>query len=226
MTFIQPRTLDMLPHPFFVVTEGMGDAKFVDKLLQFKNIANCSVGCPSNDSAKGTGKAAFLNYFLAIQTARTRAKSVVLRGILVVADANGDAAKSFEAIAKALEDSKFPKPPNAYDISDADGFRVAVYLMPGKGETGTLEHILLKAVFKKSPGLEKCLDEFSTCTGGLKSNKPNAYAKMRMAALAAAFCEDNPWCSAHTMCSDNKNPVPIDSTSFDDLSRFLADFSN
>lgn len=226
MTFIQPRTLDVLAYPFFVATEGMGDATFVDKLLQHKNIGNYGVGCPSRDSARGTGKNAFPDYFLALQTARKRAKSVPLRGLLVVADANGDAAGSFQAVATALQNSQFPRPEEAYKVTDDHGFRVAVYLMPGEGETGTLEHLLLKAVFKKSTALEKCLDAFSACTGGLKSNKPNVHAKMRMSALAAAFCEDNPWCSSNTMWSDEKNPVPIDSDVFDPLSQMLTDFSN
>ena len=225
MTFIQLRTLDFLPAPFFVVTEGMGDATFVDRLLQFKKITNFSVGCPSRDSSKGTGKDAFPDYFLAIQTARMRGASVPLRGLLVVADANGNPPKSFTTVAKALEEAGFPKCAAAYEINESGGFRAAVYLMPQKGETGTLEHILLRAVFKKSAGLEKCLNEFSACTGGLRSAKPNQHAKMRMSALAAAFCEDNPWCSSNTMWSDPNNPVPIDSDVFDPFSQFLIDFS-
>ena len=55
---------------------------------------------------------------------------------------------------------------------------------------------------------------------------PNQLAKMRMSALAAAFCEDNPWCSAKTMLSDRNSPVPIDSKCFGHLSDFLAKFSS
>jgi hypothetical protein len=222
MTFIQPRTLDFLPHPFFIVTEGMGDARLVDELLQFKKITNCSVGCPSKESAGGTGKDAFLKYLSAIQTAKTRTKSVPLRGLLVIADANGDATDSFNKVSKALDSSLFPRPTRAFEIVESGGFKVAVYLLPGEGETGTLEHLLLKAVFKRSPALEKCLEELATCTGGLKSAKPNAQAKMRMSALAAAFCEDNPWCSPALMWSDKGNPVPIDSDCFKHLGDFLA----
>jgi hypothetical protein len=222
MMFTQPSTLPVLPHPFFIATEGMGDARFVDELLQFRTITTCSVGCPSTVSAGGTGKNAFTKYFLAIQTARARAQSVPLRGLLVIADANGDANRSFNAIAKALEDAQFPKPPRAFEIAQVNGFKVAVYLVPGEGETGTLEHLLLRSVFAKSPDLENCLDAFSSCTGGLKSSKPNAQAKMRMSALAATFCAENPWCSAAAMWSDRGNPVPINSDSFRHLGDFLA----
>lgn len=214
MTFIEPRTLDLL-----------GDATFVDQLLQFKKITNCSVGCPSRDSAKGTGKSAFPEYFLAIQTARTRTKSAPLCGLLVLTDADGNADESFKEVANALERSAFPKPSRAFEVTEEAGFRVAVYLVPGEGETGTLEHVLLRAALAKSPHLGKCLADFSACTGGLSSTKPNAQAKMRMSALAAAFCEDNPWCSSNTLWHDKNNPVPIDSACFDSLSQFLAKFS-
>src|ERR1700687_4127974 len=118
----------------------MGDARFVDRLLQFKKIANCSIGCPSNETASGMGKEAFPKYFSAIQSARTRSQSVPLRGLLVVADANGNANESFNAIVTALQAATFPAPDLPFNVS-GDPVRVAVYLIPGEGGTGTLEQI-------------------------------------------------------------------------------------
>jgi hypothetical protein len=224
MTFIQPPTLDALPRPFFIVTEGIGDARFVDKLLEYKNITNCSVGCPTQQSVQGTGKDAFAKYFAAIQTARTRATSVPLRGLLVVADANGNADESFNAIVAALQGAAFPAPLHPFNVAGG-AFKIAIYLVPGEGETGTIEHLLLRAVFGKTPSLAKCVDDFSTCTGGLKSTKPNMQAKMRMSALAATFCANNPWCSIAYMWSDPNNPVPISSPQFDALSNFVQNFA-
>ena len=226
MTFIQPQTLDLLPHPFFIATEGMGDARFVDELLKFKGITNCSVGCPSRESAKGKmGKDAFPDYFNSIQTARRRVNSIPLLGLLVIADADTNADEAFGAIRTGLGQATFPVPSSPFSIEGND-FRVAVYLMPGEGKTGTLEHLLLDAVFAKTASLEKCLDDFSTCTGALRSSKPNKLAKMRMSALAAAFCEDNPWCSPNIMWSDEKNPVPIDSACFNHIGDFLTRFAS
>jgi len=221
--FIQPPTLDFLPHPYFVATEGMGDARFVEELLQFGKITNCSVGCPSKQTG-GSGKEAFLKYFSAIQTARTRAKSVPLRGLLVIADADDNADGAFKAVVDAMTGATFPVPQHPFSIEGVS-FRVAIYLLPGSGRTGCLEHILLEAAITRTPHLAKCLDDFSTCSGALKSVRPNKHAKMRMSALAAAFCEDNPWASAHTMWSDNGNPVPISSGCFKDLGQFLAAFA-
>jgi hypothetical protein len=225
--FIQPPTLDFLPHPCFIATEGMGDARFVDELLQFRKITNCGVGCPSRQTG-GSGKEAFLKYFAAIQTARTRAKSVPLRGLLVIADADDNAGDAFKAVVDAMTGATFPVPQHPFSIEvsiEVVPFRVGIYLLPGSGRTGCLEHILLEATVTRTPHLAKCLDDFSTCSGALKSVRPNKHAKMRMSALAAAFCEDNPWASAHTMWSDNGNPVPISSECFKDLREFLSAFS-
>ena len=204
----------------------MGDARLVDELLKFRGITNCSVGCPSRQSSKGkTGKDAFPDYFASIQVARSRVNSTRLLGLLVVADADTNAEKAFEAITVALELAEFPTPKDPFSIEGND-LRVAIYLLPGEGKTGTLEHLLLDAVFAKTSSLQKCLDDFSVCTGALRSSKLNNLAKMRMSALAAAFCEDNPWCSANTMWSDDQNPVPINSACFNDIGDFLKRFAS
>lgn len=226
MTFIQPRTLDLLPHPFFIVTEGMGDARLIDELLKFRGITNCSVGCPSRESSKRkTGKDAFPDYFASIQIARSRANSTRLLGLLVIADADTNAEKAFGEITTGLDLATFPAPRAPFSIEGND-LRVAVYLLPGEGKTGTLEHLLLDAAFSKTASLPKCVDDFATCTGALRSSKPNQLAKMRMSVLAAAFCEENPWCSANTMWSDDKNPVPINSACFNHIGDFLTRFAS
>ena len=121
MTFIQPRTLDLLPQPFFIATEGMGDARFIDELLKFKGITNCSVGCPSRESSKGkTGKDAFPDYFAAIQTTRRRVNSARLQGLLVVADADENADKAFGAITTGLGLAAFPTPQKPFSIEGND----------------------------------------------------------------------------------------------------------
>jgi hypothetical protein len=224
MTFIEPKKLEVLPRPFFIVAEGMGDARFVDELLQLNKITNCSVGCPSQEGCKGMGKDAIPNYLASIQGARTRVASVPLQGLLVVADADGDAAKSLESMVNALRSAAFPVPSRAFSIEGAP-LKVAIYLMPGEKETGTLEHLLLKAIFTKTPALEKCIVDYSSCTGGLKSDKPNKHAKMLMSAIAATFCEDNPWASLFYMWDDKKQPVPMDSPHFGPFLDFVKAFA-
>jgi hypothetical protein len=98
-------------------------------------------------------------------------------------------------------------------------------MIPGAGQTGTLEHLLLRAVFKKSPILEQCLNEFSICSGGLYSRDPNSDAKMRMSVLAGAFCDKHPWTPVSNIWSEPANPVPITSDEFNHLTEFIRRFS-
>jgi hypothetical protein len=170
------------------------------------------------------GKEAYPKYLLALQTARIRAASVPTQGLLVVADANGDAGESFRKVREALEEATFPVPTKPFTVEEYNSFRVAVFLVPGEGQNGTLEDLLLQAVFQASPALEKCLIDLAKCTGGLKAATANKVAKMKMSVLAATFCWSNPWCSPSTIWSAQDNPVPITSDCFNPLSSLLVDF--
>ncbi len=55
MSAILPHEIKEIPQPFVVVCEGYGDIRFIDALLDLKNITNCSVGCPSTRGGFGTG---------------------------------------------------------------------------------------------------------------------------------------------------------------------------
>ena len=227
MKYVYPKNLPRLLYKYFIVTEGMGDAKFIDRLLELRDISTCGVGCPSAETAKSGGKNAFADYFRAIQLARTRIDSVELGGLLVMGDSDDNPAKAYSDIVSALSDAKLPTPEKEFTTKvHADGFKVAIYLIPTQGETGNLEKLLLKALFAARPELEDCIEKFSECSGGLRSANENTLSKMRMSALAAAFCEDNPWCSVANMWSDPKNPVPIDSKEFAGIGDFISEFAS
>jgi len=150
MSAILPHEIKEIPQPFVVVCEGYGDIRFIDALLQFKNIANCSVGCPSERGGFGTGKEAIPPYLKGIQTAILR-KKANLQGILVIADADENPADSFNLMVQALQSASFPPPAAPFSI-EGNPIRVGIFLMPGAGRNGCLEHILWDAAVKKTPG--------------------------------------------------------------------------
>lgn len=224
MSAILPPEIKELPRPFVVVCEGYGDIRFIDALLEFKKITNCSVGCPSNRGGFGTGKEAIPPYLKGIQTAILR-KKANLKGILVIADADENPTASFNLMVHALQTANFPAPAAPFSI-EGNPLRAGVFLMPGAGRNGCLEHILWDAAVGKTPGIEQCLTDFSACTGGhIMAASGNHQAKMKMSALVAAFCKDNPWASPGLMWSDAGNPVPIDSVCFNGLAAFLTQFT-
>lgn len=206
--------------PFVVVCEGLADAGFISALLVHKGITDYEVGCPSPKIGGGQGKDKIGKYLEALA-----ANPSGLRGILVVVDTDGSAPKIFKQMAKALQSVHplVPVPTKPFTVTGNDP-RSAVLLIPKKGKKGTLEHLLLEAVFGKKPRLRLCLDAFEKCVGKVRTWPANKQAKMRMTALTACHCKNNPASSVAWIWADKGNPVPINSPAFSDISDFLTDF--
>ena len=223
MSALLPHVLENIPRPFLVVCEGYGDAQFICSLLEFRNVTNCNVGCPSTKGGTGSGKEAVQKYLGAVRALVLQGKAN-LTGVLVIVDADDKPKEAFDQMAAAFEDAQFIRPSQAFTIEGTDP-RVAVYLIPGPGRTGTLEHILLEAIFDKNQSVERCILTFSECLGGhMDSGTDNQKAKMRMSVLAGAFCKDNPWTPLSLIWKDANNPIPLDSDRFKHVSDFLSAF--
>lgn len=227
MSFILPKPInDRLQSPFVIVCEGYGDAKFIDQLLTFHQIDSCTIGCPSDDVCKEhEGKTKLEKYLRGIRFETKKQNAKVLRGLLVIVDSDQDPNSQFESARSALKEADFPFPDKQFDIKQhTDSFRSAIFLMPGENRTGTLEHLLLEAIFDKIPSFSGCIDEFFKCTGLTLNCSENQQAKMKMSALIAACCKKNPWASPSMIWHDPGNPVPIESTVFNPLFDFLHRF--
>jgi hypothetical protein len=225
MSILLDHRVNVIPHSFLVVCEGYSDAKLITKLIEHAGITNCNVGCPSRTGGHGEGKDAVAPYLEAVRTSIDLGKAK-LQGILVVADANGDPDKIFTAMAEALNRAGFHKPSKSFLI-EGTPVRSAVFLIPGEGRNGTLEHVLWEAAVQKKPIIEGCVETFMKCMGDvLDSCSDNQRAKMKMSALVAASCKDNPWASSAMIWSDGGNPIPIDSSCFSHVSDFLVAFTS
>jgi hypothetical protein len=206
--------------PYVIVCEGLADAGFVSALLVHKKIADFEVGCPSPKIGGGQGKDRIAKYLEALA-----ADPKGLRGVLVVVDTDTSATKVFGQMVRALKavSPLLPIPKKPFTVEGVNP-RSAVFLMPGKGKKGTLEHLLLDAVFAKNPKLKTCVEKFEQCTGKVKYWPRNKKAKARATALTATHCKSNPASSLAWIWADKGNPIPIGSTHFDALSTFLTDF--
>ena len=233
MSLVLSSNPDSIPTPFLIVAEGMGDVRFLNKLLKSAGIKNCCVACPSRDAFRGfLGANAMQRYLSGIQFLR-RKEHFSLRGLLMVVDADDAPDKQFS---QAIEDLRFPPlpyPSAPFSIEEFNEgteqqprlFRTAVFLTPGPGRQGTLEHLLLEATLGSKPEMAACLDRFAECTGVIPGCTNNQQAKMKMSALVASHCKKNPWASSATMWSDNGNPVPITSAVFHPVVEFVRQFT-
>ena len=224
MTFIlpkEPQEKDI--KPFVIICEGMSDATFVDRCLKHLAITNCWIGCPSDKTGGGQGVDKIPAYLSGIQTI-TRGRNI-LSGIAVVADADRSLQRKFKTIKKGFTAAQFPSPRLPYSFVAAHP-RVGIYFIPRKGKSGTLEHLLLEAAFKKKPSLRHCVDAFSACVRTrTKRWSANEQVKMKLSALVSVTCRKNPWASSNTMWGDKGCPVPINSACFQEFRKFLRDFT-
>jgi hypothetical protein len=145
-----------------------------------------------------------------------------LRGLSVVVDADTDPARRFRQVQQWLDavGCSVTAPFLPADANPAAG----VFLLPGPGRSGTLEHLLLEAVFAADPRLELCVDEFAKCLVHPCSWPENRRAKMRMHALIAGCCEKHPAAALTYVWSERGNPIPINSPSFAELVEFFRQF--
>lgn len=225
MILILPHKVERVESPFIVACEGFGDVCLVEKLLELKEIDNCRVGCPSRTGVGGDGKDYLDKYLSAIALAADNDAVPMLRGLLVIIDADDSPQKAFDLACAALRFAEYPIPDSPFAPINENGFKVAVYLIPGVNEDGTLEHLLLRSAFGSFNKSEACIDSFMNCVGKVPPNQPNVLAKMRMSAFVAASFPSNPWATPGLLLQSSKNDiVPIDSPQFKHLADFLAEF--
>lgn len=208
-----------LTEPRLIICEGGSDKAFLEHLLGQQQMTGFQVECPREETV-GAGGYSAIAKLLAALLANAGWKK--LKALYVVVDANSDPQCRFSEVQTWLR---------RVGCQVAEPFRVAdgkpaagVFLVPGAGRTGTLEHLLLEAVFAAQPILERCVDDFSKCLVHPCSWPDNQRAKMRLHALIAGCCEKDPASSLAWVWGRKGNPIPIDSPSFAEMAEFLRQF--
>jgi hypothetical protein len=217
--FVMPQENPKRTLPFVVVCEGYSDVCFVAELLEHLHIETCNVGCPTKKNY-GDGKDAIPAYLKGLSLDKKG-----LRGVLVVVDGDQTPEKFFTDMSSAMDHATFPRPSQPFAIEDRNNFKVGVFLTPRAGEKGTLDGLLLEAVYEKHPDARVCVERFVDCTKVSKAWTPNYQSKMKLSALVAAYCEGNPWSSLAWVWSQKGNPIPINSARFAALSDTLRMFA-
>src|ERR1019366_10075336 len=108
MSWILPHKVQTIDFPYVVACEGFGDVCLVDQLLQLKGITNCATGCPSRTGVGGDGKDFLNRYLSAISLAANSGAATMLRGILLVVDADESPINAFNSSCSALQYAEFP----------------------------------------------------------------------------------------------------------------------
>jgi hypothetical protein len=205
--------------PFVIVCEGFQDAGFICALLRHLRVGNCDVTFPKKkrDGANGEGGiAAMVSLLSAVPS---------VEGIAIIRDSDNDAAQSFETACAAYA-KPFDVPEQPFTVKRGRHKTTGVFLMPGKGRTGALEHLLLAAVFATHLPLANCIRSLEICNQRATNWSENKKAKMKMQCVIASFCQDDPGCSLGFIWHKGAdNPIDFTSPVFQELAAFLIDFA-
>jgi hypothetical protein len=142
----------------------------------------------------------------------------------VIADADPDPQKSFKDVCGGFS-HPFKAPAQCFVVSDGKHHRTAVFLIPGNGKTGTLEHLFLEAITLANPTALGCVDAYRTCTNTTGQWSENKIGKMCLATYVAAHCENDPCCSPAFLWTSKNQVFLISSPAFQELTDFLVAFT-
>jgi hypothetical protein len=196
--------------PFVIVCEGFHERSLTCALLVRLGITNCDVTFPKHSGKSG------IKDVVALLAGREEA----LKGVFIVADADTNAQESFKMLCKAYA-SPFPEPLSAFTVHQGKKHRTGIFLMPGKGKTGALEHLLLEAVKEKSPQALECIENFENCVATTEMWTENKKAKMRFACYVATHCKNDPSCGTGFIWTTKNLMLEINSPVFEELCEFL-----
>jgi hypothetical protein len=205
--------------PYVIVCEGFQDTGFVCAFLKHLGINNCDVTFPKTKRDGCDGESGIPKMVQLVAGIAT------VEGIAIIRDADMDADDSFRKACIAFE-KPYDIPDESFVVKKGRHKRTGVFIMPGKGKTGAVEHLLLEAAFTSHPPLAKCVKELETCNQYSANWSENKKAKMRMQCVIASFCRANPGCSlGYIWRKGADNPLDIASPAFKELADFLTTFS-
>ena len=208
--------------PILVICEGPSDCGLINALIRHHGFGKIHCLCPGERNIGPSGFAAIPQLLGALQT---DSRWPDLAGLFLVVDANGDpAGRALEAV-KIFQQIDLPIPATFTLHSEGSPSRAA-YLVPGQGKTGCLEDLLLDAIQNAAPQLISCVDSFAECVTYPSLWPANDRAKMRVHALMAACCVEEPATALSRVWNREGNPIPIGSPIFDDLVSWLRRFEN
>ena len=143
-----------------------------------------------------------------------------IKTVVIVRDCDDSPGESFREARSDLESAQLDVPDRSAQFTDGDP-RVAILMIPGPGASGTLETLLLEAIRGSAPELLDCANKFASCLDAPQSWSESKRAKMKLHALIAGCCKQDPARSLSWVWGKPGNPIPIGSAHFDEIAEFF-----
>jgi len=213
-----------ITQPTLVLCEGKRDASFILHLAERRGINGIQIGFPDPGgrvtvTSDAYGKGGFKKYLVDL---RVRSGFKNLRHIVILRDRDEDESAAFKDVAQQIADAGNYGVPTALEQESEGTPGVVVRLIPDAATEGNLDVLLLSAIDARHP-LNHCFGPYFDCCG-LEAIPIGDAAKIKLTTIVAASCRKNPSASLSFVWSQTGNPIPLESTRFDDLADFLRRF--
>ena len=207
--------------PRIILCEGKADSVFLKALLSQRRLYGFQISEPAHGNRDFTRR---LNAIKATEAYVTH----IIRDVVLVTDNDEYPQKSFRDVKKQIQKSNtYPVPNKPYNRAIKAGVpAISVITLPGEGQRGCLEGLLLEAMAGKFKKVAKCLDEYRDCTPAKKWGVSKTQ-KMMLQCMIAALCEKDPSSSLVLLWSKERNMKDLlKGKRFNNLVSFLRKIKN
>jgi len=194
-----------------VVTEGLADAEFLRKLVQYRGIADLQTTRPAR------GK----DFRKKLEAMRAIVPDTAT--VLIVTDSDTSYASTFRMIQDQIRSiGDYAVPPNPLVVARAKGVpSIAVLTLPWVDRDGSLETLLLDAMSETAATVVAAVDGMLQATVR-RSRGISKDSKARLACTVACVCDDDPSCAVSTMWKASRGfEELLGQRHFDQIAGFL-----
>ena len=217
--------------PSHILCEGVSDANFIAKLMEYHGIdaTTWDIAYPQKESEQFPGvyqSTGVSGYKAHLEGLETIGQAKRISRLLVLADNDTDPAASFKGIRTQMKGADFDSPKTAGEVMVANGRATAILMLPGNGDPGCLESLLLNAVLAARPELQRCVDDHcQCCSPNFAEWSISKQAKSRLHSLISGCCDSEPASALAYVWGKRGNPIPIESPAFNWIADFIRSFA-
>ena len=201
-----------------VIGESYSDGAFIKAVAAAHGVPDFDFTAPQGEDGRPVGKGGFKTHLLGMQNFIKRGK---VSRVVVVGDNDDNHATAAAAVQRAIgETYGYPKPTAPCQMSFSGSLGVGFLMLPGSGQNGCLETLLLKATMHGAL-TNNCLSSWITCSG-FPTVRQNDYDKFKIRSLLAASIQDDPNITLRRIWTKQSNPIRANDPAFTWIATFLT----
>jgi hypothetical protein len=211
----------LIDSPYQLICEGKADEIFFSRLLKATG-KNVNVACPKKENGGGAGKSGMFNRLIGLQAEFGRISHVVL-----VIDSDDDPDQAFADGCEGFKKANAANPAKLYPVPivanapTAGSPRTSVVLVPGVGQKGCLDSLLIPSFEQRYAGAKvDCVNDFCNCVRDPQRGETRD-SKVRLRTLIAASWPKNPGISLSFLLEEKNCPIDLAHPSFDPIRNIL-----